>query len=107
MFPLPTISTMSDVSIPLPLDMSKHELSFLSIREHTLQTVNDGQVPHHKGRNFSLFRPLIVLIWRSDVLPLPSFPLIIVGIFLNVVILFVLTSIAPWTLILEYMFFSI
>jgi hypothetical protein len=41
MFPLPTISRMSDLSIPLPLDIPKQELSFPSIREHTLQTVND------------------------------------------------------------------
>jgi hypothetical protein len=41
MFPLPTISKMSDLSIPLLLDMPKQELSFSSIREHTLQTVND------------------------------------------------------------------
>jgi hypothetical protein len=105
MFPLPTISRMSDLSIPLLLDMPKQQLSFPSIREHTLQTVNDRQVPHHKCMNFSLFRPLTVLIWRSGVLPLPSFPLIIVGIFLNVVIPFVLTSIAPWTLIFEFMLF--
>jgi hypothetical protein len=36
MFPLPTISRMSDLSIPLLLDMSKQEFNFLSIREHTL-----------------------------------------------------------------------
>jgi hypothetical protein len=41
LFPLPTISWMSDLSIPLLLDMPKQELSFPSIREHTLQTVND------------------------------------------------------------------
>jgi hypothetical protein len=41
MFPLPTISKMSDLSIPLLLDMPKQELSFPSIREHTLQMVND------------------------------------------------------------------
>jgi hypothetical protein len=41
MFPLPTISRMSDLSIPLPLDMPKQRLSFPSIREHTLQMVND------------------------------------------------------------------
>jgi hypothetical protein len=41
MLPLPTISRMLDLSIPLPLDMPKQELSFPSIREHTLQTVND------------------------------------------------------------------
>jgi hypothetical protein len=41
-FPLPTISRMLDVSIPLLLDMPKQELSFPSIREHTLQTVNDS-----------------------------------------------------------------
>jgi hypothetical protein len=41
MFPLPTINRMSDLSIPLSLDMPKQELSFPSIREHTLQTVND------------------------------------------------------------------
>jgi hypothetical protein len=41
MFPLPTISRMSDLSIPLSLDMPKQELSFPSIREHMLQTVND------------------------------------------------------------------
>jgi hypothetical protein len=41
MFPLPAISRMSDLSILLPLDMSKQELSFPSIREHTLQMVND------------------------------------------------------------------
>jgi hypothetical protein len=40
-FPLSTISRISDLSIPLPLDMLKQELSFPSIREHTLQTVND------------------------------------------------------------------
>jgi hypothetical protein len=41
MFPLPTINRMSDLSIPLSLDMPKQELSFPSIREHTLQIVND------------------------------------------------------------------
>jgi hypothetical protein len=41
MFPLPTISRMLDLSIPLSLDMPKYELSFPSIREYTLQTVND------------------------------------------------------------------
>jgi hypothetical protein len=41
MFPLPTISRMLDLSIPLSLDMPKQELSFPNIREHTLQTVND------------------------------------------------------------------
>jgi hypothetical protein len=107
MFPLPTISMMLDLSIPLLLDMPKQELSFSSIREHTLQMVNDRLVPHHKGRNFSLFRPLIVLICRSVVLSLPSFPLIIVGIFLNVVVPFMLTSIAPWTLIFEFLFFLV
>jgi hypothetical protein len=40
-FPLPTISRMSDLSIPLSFDMPKQELSFPSIREHTLQMVND------------------------------------------------------------------
>jgi hypothetical protein len=40
-FPLPTISKMEDLSIPLSLDTPKQELSFPSIREHTLQTVND------------------------------------------------------------------
>jgi hypothetical protein len=40
-FPLPTISRMSDLSIPLLLDIPKQELSFPSIREHTLQIVND------------------------------------------------------------------
>jgi hypothetical protein len=107
MFSLPTISRMSDLSIFLSLDMPKQELSFPSIREHTLQAVNDRLIPHHKGRNFSLFRPFTVLIWRSGVLPLLSFPLIIVGIFLNVVVPFVSTSIAPWTLIFEFMFFLV
>jgi hypothetical protein len=41
MFPLPTISRMSDLSIPLSLDVPKQELSFVRIREHTLQAVND------------------------------------------------------------------
>jgi hypothetical protein len=41
MFPLPTISRMSNLSIPLLLDMSKQELSFPSIGEHMLQAVND------------------------------------------------------------------
>jgi hypothetical protein len=41
MFPLPTISKMLDLSIPLLLDMPKKELSFPSIREHTLEVVND------------------------------------------------------------------
>jgi hypothetical protein len=41
MFPLPTISRMTDHSIPLSLDMLKHELSFHSIGEYTFQTVND------------------------------------------------------------------
>jgi hypothetical protein len=41
MFPLPTISRISNLSIPLSLDMPKQELSFPSIREHTLQMVND------------------------------------------------------------------
>jgi hypothetical protein len=41
MFPLPTISRMSDLSIPLSLDMPKQELSFPSIGEHMFQAVND------------------------------------------------------------------
>jgi hypothetical protein len=41
MFPLPTISRMLDLSIPLSLDMPKQELSFPIIREHMIQTVND------------------------------------------------------------------
>jgi hypothetical protein len=41
MFPLPTISRMSDLSIPLSLGMPKQELSFPRFREHTLQTVNN------------------------------------------------------------------
>jgi hypothetical protein len=41
MFSLPTISRMSDISIPLSLDMPKQELRFPSIRENTLQMVND------------------------------------------------------------------
>jgi hypothetical protein len=41
MFSLPTISRMSDLSIPLSLDMPKQDLSFPSIREHTIQMVND------------------------------------------------------------------
>jgi hypothetical protein len=44
--------------------------------------------------------------WKG-ILPLSSFPPIIVGIFLNIIALFVLTSIAPWTLIFEFVFFSI
>jgi hypothetical protein len=40
-FPLHTISRMTDLSIPLSLDMTKKEFSFPRIREHTLQTVND------------------------------------------------------------------
>jgi hypothetical protein len=39
MFPLPTISRMSDLFISLSLDMPKQELSVPNIREHTLQTV--------------------------------------------------------------------
>jgi hypothetical protein len=41
MFPLPTISRTSDLFIPLPLDMPKQEFTLPSIREHTLQMVND------------------------------------------------------------------
>jgi hypothetical protein len=41
MFPVPTISRILDLSIPLSLDMPKQELSFPSIGEHTLQAVND------------------------------------------------------------------
>jgi hypothetical protein len=41
MFPLPIINGMSDLSIPLLLDMPKQELSFPSIGEHTLQVAND------------------------------------------------------------------
>jgi hypothetical protein len=41
MFPLPTISRMPDLSIPLSLDMPEQELSFPSIREHMLQMIND------------------------------------------------------------------
>jgi hypothetical protein len=41
LFPLATISRMLKLSIPLPLDMPKQELSFHGIREHTLQMVND------------------------------------------------------------------
>jgi hypothetical protein len=41
MFPLPTISMMLDLSIPILLGMLKQELSFPSIREHMLETVND------------------------------------------------------------------
>jgi hypothetical protein len=40
MFPLATIRRMLDLSMPLPLDMPKQELSFPNIREHTLPTVN-------------------------------------------------------------------
>jgi hypothetical protein len=40
LFPLPSISRMSNLSIPLSLDMPKQEFSFPSIREHMLQTVN-------------------------------------------------------------------
>jgi hypothetical protein len=107
MFSLPTISRMLDLCIPLSFDMPKQELSFPSIREHTLQVVNGRQVLHHKGRNFSFFGPLTVLIWRSGVLPLLPFPLIIVGIFLNVVVPFISTSITPWTLIFEFVFFLV
>jgi hypothetical protein len=107
MFPLPTIGRMPDLSIPLLLDLPKQELSFPSIGEHTLQAVNDRSVLHHKGKNFSLFRLLTFLIRKSDVLPLPSFPLSIEGVFLNVVATFVLTSIAPGTLIFEFMFLSV
>jgi hypothetical protein len=69
-----------------------------------LQSINDREVPHRKGRNFSLFRPLTILIQRSGVLPLPSFPLIIVLIFLTVVVPFVSTSIA---LLFEFVFFLV
>jgi hypothetical protein len=62
MFPLPTINRMLDLFIPLSLDMPKHELSFTSIGEHTLQAVNDMYVAHQKDMNFSLFRPLTILI---------------------------------------------
>jgi hypothetical protein len=41
MFPLPTINSILDLSIPLSLDMLNQELSFPSIGEHTLQEVND------------------------------------------------------------------
>jgi hypothetical protein len=41
MFSLPTNSRMSNLSIPLSLDMPKQELSFPSISEHMLQMVND------------------------------------------------------------------
>jgi hypothetical protein len=41
MFPLPAVNSMSDLSIPLSLDMPKEGLSFLTIGEHTLQVVND------------------------------------------------------------------
>jgi hypothetical protein len=41
MFPLPTISRMSDLFIPLLLDMPKQELSIPRIGEHMLQEVND------------------------------------------------------------------
>jgi hypothetical protein len=41
MFPLPTISRMSNLSIPLSLDIPKQELSIPRIGEHTLQVVND------------------------------------------------------------------
>jgi hypothetical protein len=41
LFTLPTISRMSNPSISHPLVMPKQELSFPSIREHMLQTVND------------------------------------------------------------------
>jgi hypothetical protein len=47
------------------------------------------------------------IILEERYFPLPSFPLIIVEILLNVVIPFVTTCIAPWTLIFEFMFFSI
>jgi hypothetical protein len=62
MFPLPTNNRMLDLSIPLLLDMPKHELSFPIIGEHTLQAVNDMYVAHQKDMNFSLFRPLTILI---------------------------------------------
>jgi hypothetical protein len=40
-FPLPTISRISDLSVPLSLDMPNQELSFPSIREQMLKMVND------------------------------------------------------------------
>jgi hypothetical protein len=39
-FPLPTISRMSDLFIRLSLEMSKQELSIPRIGGHTLQAVN-------------------------------------------------------------------
>jgi hypothetical protein len=56
---------------------------------------------------YSIIQFSYFFIWRSGVLPLSSFPLIIVGIFLNVVVLFVPTSIVLWTLIFEFMFFLV
>jgi hypothetical protein len=40
-FPLPTISRMSDLSIHLSMDMPKQELNIPRIGEHMLQVVND------------------------------------------------------------------
>jgi hypothetical protein len=59
------------------------------------------------GNNVSIFRPLTVLIQRSDVLPLLSLPLIIAGIFLTAVVPFVPISITPWKLLFEFVFFFI
>jgi hypothetical protein len=56
-FPLSTTRKMSDLSIPLSLDMPKKELSISRIGEHMLHAVNDRYEPHHKGKNFFLFRP--------------------------------------------------
>jgi hypothetical protein len=40
-FPLPTISRLLDLSMPLSLELPKQEMSFPSIGDHTLQAVND------------------------------------------------------------------
>jgi hypothetical protein len=111
MFSLPTICRVLNLNIHLALSMPKQQLNIPWVGEHMLQPVDHRKISHHKDENVSLFRPFSVLI-ASGILPLLSLSLIVlfVGIMLNlltVIIMFVSTSIACWTLIFEFMFFFV
>jgi hypothetical protein len=107
----PTICRVSNLSIRLAIHMPKQQLKIPWVGKHTLQVVNHKYVPHHKGENCSLVRPLNVLI-GSDILHLSPLPFIalFVGVILNllnVIVSFLSTSIAHWTPTFEFMFFCI
>jgi hypothetical protein len=100
-FSLPTIHRVLNLSIRLVLQMPKQQLNIPWVGEHILQAVNHRYVPHHKGGNFSLFRPFNLLI-VSDILPLLSLPFITLFIeiilnLLTVIVSFVSTSIGRCT----------